>query len=419
MAQTGHQYTPDDPVVAQYERWVLPAPVEDLGDPANAQYLQSFHTLRKLEPAYWPAGKPREDLDILVAGCGSMAAACFAYLYPKSRVVGIDISRNSLAHEERLKARHQLANLTLHHCPVEQVSSLAIAFDYISCHGVLHHLPDPVQGLRALGGVLRPNGVIAVMVYGKYGRAPVYVFQELFRQMGLGQTPEDVALVRRTLATLPGDHPLQRYIRGSEDLKTDAGIVDTFLHRRDRAYSAADCAALAHDAGMVFQGWERNYFYYPDGLFAGTRALRQRLDMLPETQLWEAMDMVAGVMGSHWFHVCRADRDAALYRIPWDSAAFLDCIPLRAAQLVKVKGGDGEPQWAMACPFWPPVPLTAAQAAIFAQVDGRRTVLQCLEAAGIQGDAANLPTADRGLFRLLWRTGFGLFRLSSPGRSDR
>ena len=53
----------------------------------------------------------REDLDILVAGCGSLSAAAQAFLYPRARVVGIDVSRTSLEHEEFLQPQAQLDQL--------------------------------------------------------------------------------------------------------------------------------------------------------------------------------------------------------------------------------------------------------------------------------------------------------------------
>jgi hypothetical protein len=34
----------------------------------------------------------------------------------------------------------------------------------------LHHLPDPQAGLRALCAVLKDDGALALMLYGKYGR---------------------------------------------------------------------------------------------------------------------------------------------------------------------------------------------------------------------------------------------------------
>src|SRR5947209_4209843 len=107
------EYSSDDPVVAQYERWLYPTPVNDLRDPSVTQYVQSYGTLETLSSIYWPAGGMREDLDVLVAGCGTMGAACYALLNPRCRVTGIDISRAALAHEQRLKEHHRLDNLTL------------------------------------------------------------------------------------------------------------------------------------------------------------------------------------------------------------------------------------------------------------------------------------------------------------------
>lgn len=411
MSDSAHQYNQDDPVVAQYEKWTYPAPVDDLNDPSISQYVRSFLTLKHLAVLYWPAGQPREDLDILVAGCGTMAAACYALLYPKCRVVGIDISRTSLAHHERLKARHNLANLTVRHCPLEQVGSLGQSFDYVSCHGVLHHLPDPPAGLRALSGVLRPHGVAALMVYARYGRAHVYVFQDLFKLLGLHQTAEDLGVVRETLAALPNDHPLRLYLRRATDLNTDAGMVDTFLHRRDRSYSVADCLELVNQAGMVFQGWDRNFYYHPDGLFANQPNVLRRFASLSREEVWQAMELAFDMIGMHWFYVCRSDRDPASYVIPWELAKLLECVPVRGGQLAQGAGADGKPQWAIARPNFPPLAVSARDAAIFSQIDGRRTVGQCLAAAQIPGDNAAQLAAAREFFGLLWRTGLGILRL--------
>jgi SAM-dependent methyltransferase len=44
------------------------------------------------------------------------------------------------------------------------------AFDFIYSIGVLHHLPDPEQGFRALLPLLRPGGAVLVWVYSKSRR---------------------------------------------------------------------------------------------------------------------------------------------------------------------------------------------------------------------------------------------------------
>jgi len=405
------QYSADDPVVAQYERWLYPAPANDLRDPAVAQYVQSYGTLEGIAPIYWPAGLNRDDLDVLVAGCGTMAAACYALLNPKCRVTGVDISQAALAHEQRLKAHHQLDNLTLLHCPIEQAGSLGKTFDFIACQGVLHHMPDPPAGLRALRDVLRTDGVIAIMLYAKYGRTGVYMLQDLFRTIGVEQTTEGVAVVRETLANLPSDHPVQIYMRHATDLSSDAGLVDTFLHRRDKCYSAADCISLVNDADLVFQGWDQNFFYYPEGVFQRAPALQQRIAPLPDEKIWEAMDLAFGAKGVHYFHACRRDRDASAYRIPWNSPRLLDCIPTGRAQLGQVRDPSGQTNWALAQPNLPPVLVDHPTAAMFSHFDGRRTLRECAAAAGIrEHDEALVAIVDR-CFKLVWRCGFATLQL--------
>ena len=418
MPEAGNTNANPDPVVGQYERWAYPPAVEDLTDPALTGYLSSYRSLQNLSVAYWPAGKPREDLDVLVGGCGTRAAACYAHLYPQCRVVGIDVSRASLQHEQRLKQRHRLDNLTLHHCPLEEVAKLGASFDYISCHGVLHHLSEPATGLRALGGVLRQDGVIAMMLYGKYGRQPIYLFQRLFRLLGLGHEPQDVAMVRHTLAALPDDHPLHRYLRTATDPRSDAGLVDAFLHRRDRPYTVPDCLALVSEAGLVFQGWDQNVAYYPDVLLCRAPAIRRRIEQLPEQQIWQAMEMFSGAISTHWFYTCRSDRDPATYRIPWESTVLLDCIPLRlqSAKLMEARNPGGGSRWAVGDRSWQ-IELTAEQSAIFAQMDGRRVVRECLSRAGLIPEDVAALHAARGLLRTLWRGGQALLRLPRSGHS--
>ena len=54
------------------------------------------------------------------------------------------------------------------------VGQLSSAFDLILCTGVLHHLPNPDAGLKALADVLEPSGSMGIMLYGKAARTGVY-----------------------------------------------------------------------------------------------------------------------------------------------------------------------------------------------------------------------------------------------------
>jgi hypothetical protein len=55
-----------------------------------------------------------------------------------------------------------------------------------------------------------------------------------------------------------------------------------------------------------------------------------------------------------------------------------------------------------------PVPLTPMQTAIFSQIDGARTVSQCLAAANLFQVDGHVLQAVRDLLTLLVRSGYGL-----------
>jgi SAM-dependent methyltransferase len=411
---------PPDPVRQQYERWIYPPPIEELDRASLEGPHSNFKDFRALHRAYWPAEPYREDRDILVAGCGTVAAACYALLYPQARVFGIDISQASLAHEERLKAKYGLSNLRLECCPIEEVATLGRAFDFIATHGVLHHLVDPEAGLRALAQTLRPNGVVAIMVYAKYGRAGVYLLQEFCRQLHLGQEPEDVATVRQALSALGPKHPLQPYLGMATDLHADEGIVDTFLHPRDRPYSVADCLQLLDGAGLVLQGWDESIFYYPDAAFARLppdSLLRRRLGSLSNAELWKAMEVFDARNPGHFFYACRADRDPANYRLDFMSAAFLSYVPVpRFTRFTPACSTTRRPATVERAPL-PVWGLPPVHEAVFARIDGHRNVAECLSGLSFAGEAERLQFGQ-AFCRLYWRLGFLLFALPPNGSTE-
>jgi SAM-dependent methyltransferase len=399
--------SPADVVEAQYEQWPYPAPTDDLVGWCNAPDAH-WNDLRELHWAYWPQRPRREDLEILVAGCGTMAAASFAYLYPRAKVVGIDISETSLAHERKLKEKHGLSNVTVERCRVEDVEKLGRRFDYINASGVLHHTAEPHVGLAALGRTLREDGVVSVMVYGKYGREGVYMFQELFRRLGLEQSKQDLELVKATLRFASPGHPVQRYLRLANDLHVDAGIVDTFLHRRDKAYTVRDCLDLAKRGGLAFGGWEEPALYHPEAHLPPGHPLIERISRLNRPEMWEAVELLYGATGNHWFFAHRPDSPQAKLSIDFEGESFLDHVPITR---IKTATAGANSTLIIQRPPFPPVQLAGLQAAVFRQIDGQRSVRQCLALATGAGPVVPVTEAARVFFRSLWRMGYVLFRL--------
>src|SRR3984957_7346409 len=118
-----------------YESHPYPPPRDDL-----EAYRRAWDDARRRSDAhlFWPGQAYRDDRSILVAGCGTTQAAHYAVRWPRAKVVGIDVSENSIAHELELKRKHRLDNLEVQQLAVERAGELGEPFDYVVCTGVLH-----------------------------------------------------------------------------------------------------------------------------------------------------------------------------------------------------------------------------------------------------------------------------------------
>jgi hypothetical protein len=229
--------------------------------------------------------------------------------------------------------------------------------------------------------------------------------------MGLEQSAGDVQIVKDVLAGVNASHPAQRYRRLATDLDTDNGLVDTFLHKRDRPFTVTDCLGLVRSAGLVFQGWDENGLYHPDAHLPVSTPLRAHLDRLSGPELWQAVELLDGNIPGHWFYACRAERDPASYTIQFDDDAFLDYIPVARVSQVTAADAARQKPASISRPPLPPAQLDGRKAALFSQVDSKRSVRQCLESAGIGGQSRAAVEFARNFFRSLWRVGYVLFRL--------
>lgn len=275
---------------------------------------------------------------VLVAGGGTGDAAIFLaeqFRDKGAEVVYLDISRSSMEVAQKRAAVRELSNMRWIHGSLLDLPILDIGkFDYINCSGVLHHLDSPEDGLHALKAVLKDDGAICILVYGKYGRTGVYQMQELMRMVNQqeGDIQRMLDNTRAVLQELPATNWFRRGEELISDHKTygDVGIYDIFLHARDRAYSVPELYEWVEGAGLHIRFPYDAAEYQPEGYIHNTDLLRT-LKALPLKTQQAAAEIIAGSLIKHVFYATRDEHTVA-------SPDDLDNVPFPALNFEPLSG---------------------------------------------------------------------------------
>jgi SAM-dependent methyltransferase len=267
----------------------------------------------------------RKGTRILIAGCGtgdSVIHYAEELLDCDARIVAVDLSSKSIEIAKARLAKRGLSNVTFHHRSILDLPNAELGqFDIIESSGVLHHLPDPNAGLHALAGLLAPDGVMTLMVYGHYGRYSVYLVQELMRQLLAPDMPRDrkIELTRAFLNHVPNGHWIT--VNNSnflEDMRwpDGSGIYDLFLHSTDRAYTVPQIYEWVEGAGLTvlefFGSWADESLYTPES-YNGDAGLRAIFSSKSPRERHSIAELINGNMAKHYFHVAKQPMQRAQF----------------------------------------------------------------------------------------------------------
>jgi tetratricopeptide (TPR) repeat protein/SAM-dependent methyltransferase len=321
MKQAAHEG-----VRGQYE--TLPFPARDPEGERYVLYVTPPDILAKINQYCFGGARDfSKGLRVLVAGCGTGDSVMWLGEQLRdtpSEIVALDLSSASLSIAEARAAVRGLSNVRFVNASLLEAPQLGLGmFDYITCLGVLHHLPDPDAGLRALEAVLAPDGGMGLMLYGLPGRAHIYAMQELLRGMtaGIDDREQKLAIARDVLANLPPTNPF-RLREGWENiqagyLKDDTNLWDTLLHEQDRAYTASGVRDFLAGAGLHLQAFGTYKaapatcaVQYDLDLYVSNPAERARLANLPQAQREDMAEALDGSVALHMFYAARAPNAA-------------------------------------------------------------------------------------------------------------
>lgn len=189
---------------------------------------------------------PPEARSVLVAGCGSFSPYPFSLANPGCRVTALDLSAASL----RRARLHCLLNLRRN---VDFLRGDLLdgqlapgPFGLIDAFGVLHHLPDPGAGLRALATRLAPGGIMRVMLYSHGARTRTEAARRALRRLGV----QSLTDLKRLLKGLPEGSSLATAVAEAPDAAFDSGLADAFLHPLVQTFTVAQLETLLAATGL-------------------------------------------------------------------------------------------------------------------------------------------------------------------------
>lgn len=150
-------------------------------DVSAAAYLRFMGQYsERLAPRFADLAGIADDQRVLDVGCGP--GALTAELV--SRVGAASVSAAEPSASFAAAVRERLPGVEVHQAPAEQLPFADGIFDAALAQLVVHFMADPVRGLREMGRVTRPGGVVAACVWDHAGgRGPLAVFWSAVREL--------------------------------------------------------------------------------------------------------------------------------------------------------------------------------------------------------------------------------------------
>lgn len=189
---------------------------------------------------------PKGARRVLIAGCGSFSPYPFAVANPEAEITALDLSASSLRRARLHCMLHGRRNVRFQVGDLLDENVATGHFGLIDAYGVLHHLDDPLTGLRALQARLAPGGILRVMVYHRYARREEESIRRAFRLLGIS----DVARARDVIRRSADGSRLRTFSENSDEAGFEAGLADALLHPCVRTFRIDELMELISRSGL-------------------------------------------------------------------------------------------------------------------------------------------------------------------------
>ncbi len=195
-----------------------------------------------------------KKLKILIAGCGTGQQVLHTTAYKNSQITGIELSSSSLSYAQRKINEIGINNVKLIQMDILELSLIKEKFDLIECVGVLHHMKEPEDGLRALLEVLDINGFLKLGLYSKQAREEIQTARDYIKSRGIEVNEKNLREFRMSISN--GDLPEFKSFIQQPLFYTLSGVEDLFFHTQERQYNLNEIQKMIEKNNLNFHGFK-------------------------------------------------------------------------------------------------------------------------------------------------------------------
>ena len=192
--------------------------------------------------------------NVLIAGCGTGSHPILATRFKNAKILGIDLSLASLTYAKRKTEELKIENIEYLHGDILQLKKLNKKFDVIESVGVLHHMKDPIAGLKVLVDILEPHGCLRLGLYSETARKNIIAARDFIKQKNYKNTSDDIRICRQEIINKKQDL-LMESLTSSRDFYSTSSVRDLLFHVQEHRFTIPEISKILKDFNLEFLGF--------------------------------------------------------------------------------------------------------------------------------------------------------------------
>ena len=213
-----------------------------------------FWLNQDIEPNKFIFSDKLNNPNVLIAGCGTGKHSISTQRYKNANVLAIDLSSKSLGYAKRKTQELNIKNIEYMQADILELEKLNRKFDIIESAGTLHHMEDPIKGLKILLNILEPHGFLRLGLYSELARKHIVKMREFIKNKNYNNTSEDIKNYRQKIIN-EKDNPLNQKVIINSDFYSTSGVRDLLFHVQEHRFTIPQISKILKDQNLEFLGF--------------------------------------------------------------------------------------------------------------------------------------------------------------------